>query len=127
MPIHLIPTIKRAASLLGVVLALFQLASGQDAPPYRDAKRPVEQRVADLLSRMTLEEKVAQLEGVWENRQFPLDPKTLFVDEKNAFLPDRAALVLKNGLGEMSRPSEQRGPRAILHRAEDGSRCRARG
>jgi beta-xylosidase len=80
---------------------------------YRDAKRPVEQRVADLLSRMTLEEKVAQLEGVWQNRSQPLDPKVFFIDEKGAFLPDRAAVLLKNGLGEMSRPSENRGPRAM--------------
>ncbi len=80
---------------------------------YRDAKRPVEQRVADLLSRMTLEEKVAQLEGSWQNRQFPLDPKTFFINEKGEFQPERAADALKNGLGEMSRPSENRGPRAM--------------
>jgi len=83
------------------------------APPYRNPRLPVEQRVADLLSRMTLEEKVAQLEGAWENRQFHPDPKTLFVDEKGAFLPERAAALIKDGLGEMSRPSENRGPRAM--------------
>ena len=80
-------------------------------PPYRNSQLPVEQRVADLLSRMTLEEKVAQLEGAWENRQFHPDPKTLFVDDKGAFLPERAANLIKDGLGEMSRPSENRGPR----------------
>ncbi len=82
-------------------------------PPYRNSQLPVEQRVADLLSRMTLEEKVAQLEGAWENRQFHSDPKTLFVDEKGTFLPERAAALIKDGLGEMSRPSENRGPRAM--------------
>ena len=30
-------------------------------PVYKDASRPVEERVGDLLSRMTLEEKVMQL------------------------------------------------------------------
>jgi beta-glucosidase len=32
---------------------------------YRDAQRPIEERVDDLLSRMTLEEKVAQLGSLW--------------------------------------------------------------
>jgi beta-glucosidase len=82
--------------------------------PYRDPKLPVEQRIADLLSRMTLEEKVAQLEGAWENKQFFSDPNMLFVDDKGAFLPDHAAVLLKNGLGEISRPSEHLDPRAMV-------------
>src|ERR1700760_2216891 len=68
-------------------------------PPYRDASLPVEQRVADLLSRMTLEEKVAQLEGAWENKQFFADPKMLFVDDKGNFLPENERIFLKKGLG----------------------------
>ncbi len=32
-------------------------------PPYQDPSQPVDARVADLLKRMTLEEKVAQLQG----------------------------------------------------------------
>jgi beta-glucosidase len=85
----------------------------QSALPYRDAKLPVDQRVADLLSRMTLDEKIAQLEGAWENKQFFSDPQALFVDEKGQFLPDHAAVLMKNGLGEISRPSENRDPRAM--------------
>ena len=88
-------------------------AFAQNPLPYRDPKLPVEQRVADLLSRMTLEEKVAQMEGAWENRQFFSDPKTLFVDGDGNFLPDHAAVLLKYGLGEISRPSEKRGPRQM--------------
>ena len=85
----------------------------QDRLPYQDPKLPVEQRVTDLLKRMTLEEKVAQLEGAWENRDNVKDPNALFVDEKGNFLPAQASLLLKNGLGEMSRPSENRGPRQM--------------
>ena len=81
--------------------------------PYQDPRLPVEQRVTDLLKRMTLEEKIAQLQGAWENRAIVQDPKTLFVDEKGNFLPAQASLLLKNGLGEMSRPSENRGPREM--------------
>ena len=89
--------------------------SAQHALPYQDPKLPVEQRVADLLSRMTLEEKVAQMEGAWENRQFFSDPKALFVDPDGNFLPERAAVLLKLGLGEISRPSEKRGPRQMAN------------
>ena len=35
------------------------------AEPWRDPSRPVAERVADLLSRMTLAEKLAQLGSVW--------------------------------------------------------------
>src|SRR5271168_2376313 len=100
--------------LLLIVAALYGWPSvaQEAAPPYRDPKLPVEQRVADLLSRMTLEEKVAQMESAWENRQFFSDPQALFVDDKGIFLPERAAVLLKNGLGEISRPGEGHGPRA---------------
>jgi beta-glucosidase len=84
----------------------------QNEPAYRNAHLPIEQRVADLLSRMTLQEKIAQLQGTWQNRgQMP--ESSLFVDTAGKFQPDRAAPILKYGLGEMSRPSENRGPRQM--------------
>jgi beta-glucosidase len=96
-----------------VALVISAVASAQIPLPYRDSKLPVEQRVADLLSRMTLEEKVAQMEGAWENRDFFSDPQKLFVDEKGNFLPERAGVLLKNGLGEISRPNTNRDPRQM--------------
>ena len=85
----------------------------QNVLAYRNSHLPVEQRLADLLSRMTLEEKVAQIEGAWENRAFMRDPQ-IFVDAQGHFLPERAAVLLKDGLGEMSRPSEvTAGPREM--------------
>ncbi len=98
---------------LATCFVLSAAAIAQTTLPYRDPKLPVEQRVADLLSRMTLEEKVAQMEGAWENRQFFSDPKALFVDGEGNFVPERAAVLLKNGIGEISRPSENRGPRQM--------------
>lgn len=86
----------------------------QDVLPYRNPKLPIELRLADLLSRMTLEEKVSQLEGVWENRQFMKTPESRFVNDKGAFVPERAAVLLKDGIGEMSRPGEvAAGPREM--------------
>src|SRR5882724_1843471 len=81
--------------------------------PYRDTTLPVEQRLADLLQRMTLEEKIQQLQGSWQNPSQVHDPKLLFVGPKGEFLPGQAAILLKDGLGEMSRPSENRGPREM--------------
>ena len=49
---------------LTVVLALAAACVGQDrVPEYRDPKLPIPDRVADLVKRMTLEEKVDQLAG----------------------------------------------------------------
>ena len=103
----------RAFFLFAAAAFLGPAAMAQNALPYRDAKLPVDQRVADLLSRMTIEEKIAQLEGAWESKQFFSDPQALFVDEKGQFLPEHAAVLMKNGLGEISRPSENRDPRAM--------------
>ena len=100
--------VARMILFLVGVCALCSGALAQFLPPYRDSKLPIEQRIADLLSRMTLEEKVAQMESAWENRQFFSDPQALFVDQKGTFLPERAAVLLKNGLGEISRPGEGR-------------------
>ncbi|MGZ4790044.1 MAG: glycoside hydrolase family 3 N-terminal domain-containing protein [Terriglobales bacterium] len=68
--------------------------------------------MADLLSRMTLEEKVAQLGGTWQNPE-QTDKTKMFVGPNREFLPERAPLVLKYGLGQMTRPSENRGPREM--------------
>jgi beta-glucosidase len=102
-----------AAIALAACAPMFLRSQAPDAPAYRSPKLPIEQRLADLLSRMTLEEKVAQLEGVWENQQFMKTPESRFVDEKGAFLPERAAVLLPDGIGQMSRPSEGRGPREM--------------
>ena len=42
---------------------------GAEAPPYRDATLPVEERVADLLARMTLQEKLGQLNQYTGHRE----------------------------------------------------------
>jgi beta-glucosidase len=107
-----VPEIVRLA-VLAIFLCVATAASAQDIPPYRNPKLPVDQRVADLLSRMTLEEKVAQMEGAWENKNFHKTPETMFVDETGNFLPERAAVLIKDGLGQISRPSENRGPREM--------------
>src|ERR1700687_5781557 len=104
---------QRRALLLALLCTAPFGAAAQEVPVYRDARVPVQRRVEDLLSRMTLEEKAAQLEGTWQNRAFVSDANQMIVDDKGAFVPEHAAVLLKYGLGEMSRPSEKRGPREM--------------
>src|SRR5260221_12973514 len=85
------------ALLLFVPLCAFGSSGAvpQNDSSYRNAKLDVDLRGADLLSRMTLDEKVAQLQGAWQNREFKQTPEAWFVDEKRAFAPERAAVTLK--------------------------------
>ena len=70
--------------------------------PYWNAKLPTEQRVADLLARMTLEEKIAQITALWEN-------KTEVQDAAYNFDPAKASQTHPNGIGTISRPSDTHG------------------
>jgi beta-glucosidase len=112
-PRSIFHTLRAMHRCLIVSLLACAAALAQGTLPYQDPKLPLDQRVADLLSRMTLEEKVAQMEGAWENRDQITDPNGLFVDANGKFLPDRAAVLIKNGLGEISRPNENRDPRQM--------------
>ncbi len=58
-----------------------QGASHDAGPRYKDAGLPIEERVADLLSRMTLEEKVDQLATGWENKIEVVDPTGTYTSE----------------------------------------------
>ena len=73
--------------------------------PYRNASVRAETRVADLLSRMTLEEKAAQMVGIWQKKAETL------VDENGAFHLERArsAFGEGHGLGQVGRPSDAGG------------------
>src|SRR3954462_2947060 len=51
----------RIPLLIAVVLALCAATASAATPTYKDARQPVAKRVSDLLSRMTLEDKVGQM------------------------------------------------------------------
>jgi beta-glucosidase len=83
-------------------------------PAYLDAALPVEKRVKDLISRMTLEEKVAQMLCVWNDKM-----KTL-IDDKGQFDLRKAKASYKHGhgLGQVGRPSDTGGGKNPRQTAE---------
>src|ERR1051325_1901718 len=96
---------------LALAFALPRAARMQTAAPdYKNPRLPVERRVADLLSRMTLEEKVAQLVCLWGARP-QVAPQTDFSADRGAFSPERAREVMKNGIGQIARQRERKDPR----------------
>ncbi|MCM8899707.1 glycoside hydrolase family 3 C-terminal domain-containing protein [Caldicoprobacter algeriensis] len=60
---------------------------------YKDKNQSIEKRVEDLLSRMTLDEKIAQLSAVWVYE----------VLDDTKFSPDKAASKIGHGIGQITR------------------------
>jgi beta-glucosidase len=67
--------------------------SHQAPPRYLDAHLPTEERVRDLLTRMTLEEKIAQLGSRWVYELF----------EDMRFSASKASALLSKGIGQITR------------------------
>lgn len=90
------------------------IASLTDTVPYRDASLSIEARVNDLLSRMTLAEKAAQMTCVWNQKA------TKLVDERGDFdlAKAREHFGHGNGLGQVGRPSDAGGGKNARANAE---------
>jgi beta-glucosidase len=82
--------------------------------PYKNADLPVPKRVKDLLHRMTLEEKAAQMMCVWQKKSETL------VDAAGCFDLTKAKASFKqgHGLGQVGRPSDAGGGRDAKAMAE---------
>ncbi|MEO1498079.1 MAG: glycoside hydrolase family 3 N-terminal domain-containing protein [Planctomycetota bacterium] len=72
---------------------------------YRDPSRPTDERVADLLRLMTLEEKIAQMQCVWNDKQ------TTLLDAEGRFDAAKAnkAFGHGRGIGQVGRPGDSHG------------------
>ncbi len=99
-----------AISLTLVIFPKTNVRSQRTEADYKNSRLPVEQRVADLLARMTLEEKVAQLTCLWQTRP-QAKPQTDFSIDRGDFSPDKASQVMKYGIGQIARQRERKGPR----------------
>src|SRR5271157_5630216 len=121
----LLPSVLRLALALTLVCAI---AAGQDktakpapasspatspapesTPKYRNPNLAIDDRVADLLSRMTLEEKVHEIAGGWEAGAEVIDPTGTYTTESaraalsrsedaDFVFPARKAAILLNGI-----------------------------
>ena len=81
--------------------------SATKIPAYRNPALPPARRVKDLLARMTLEEKAAQMMCVWQKKAETL------VDAQGNFDLAKAKKAFRHrrGLGQVGRPSDAGGPR----------------
>jgi len=82
---------KKVTFLFTMFLILFS-CSKQNQMIYKDKDAPIERRVNDLLSRMTVEEKVAQTLSAWT-----------MMGAEGAFSPDSAKKYAPYGLGSLHR------------------------
>jgi beta-glucosidase len=79
------------------------MAAPAGNPVYKNPDATVEARVDDLLSRMSLEEKVAQMQSVW-------DAKREVFDDKLQLDPKKMLQKYPDGIGQFARPSDATGP-----------------
>jgi beta-glucosidase len=81
---------------------------------YKNPELPVADRVADLVGRMTLEEKCAQMTCVWQKKA------DLLLDADGRFDPEKARANFGHGhgLGQVGRPSDAAGGRNPRETAE---------
>src|SRR5512132_3503481 len=93
-----------------------QAVKKEAIPDYKDPHRPVEERVADLLGRMTIQEKVAQMLCLWGQK------KTLLADESGNLDFSRITRHLKEGLGQIGRLSDTGGGKNAREMAELANR-----
>src|SRR5689334_15390554 len=94
------------------------LRSPTSDAPYLDARLSPEERVRDLLSRMTLEEKAAQMVGIWQKKA------EMLVDASGKFDVEKARRAFNegHGLGQVGRASDAGGSG---HEPERGRDARA--
>ena len=81
------------------------LAFAQAPPLYRNPQAPIAARVADLMARMTLPEKIAQIRTAWARKSEMLDGLE--------FSPAKASAAFPDGIGHVTRPSDKRGAPGI--------------
>ncbi len=99
--------LKRQAVWLFLLL-VFSMNGQNPIQPYKNPKLSTDVRVKDLLGRMTLEEKVAQMLCHWESQA-----KLKIITPQGEFDESLLAKRAPNGLGQVARPGEGAGGGAL--------------
>jgi beta-glucosidase len=108
--------LSTAGSLAGLAAFQAPMALAAAATPlYKNPSAPVARRVQDLLGRMTLEEKIEQMQCVWQD-------KKKIEDAAGNFSPEKASQLHPNGIGMLGRPSDRQGQAAPGGAAGDSGR-----
>jgi beta-glucosidase len=85
--------------LAATVASILTVAASGGQETYRDPKVPIPERVRDLISRMTIEEKAAQLCSMWFSKE-------RILDTNGAFSAEKAKAAIPNGIGQIGRPGD---------------------
>jgi beta-glucosidase len=81
----------------------YESETKEDILDYKNPQLPVVNRVADLISRMTIEEKVAQMLCIWGQK------KTMLLDEEGKINLNQLGTHLEHGVGQIGRLSDTAG------------------
>ncbi len=109
------PTYSRRILLISAILSVFltglnfptQTIHAETGPAYQNPQLSIDERVKDLLARMTLDEKVAQMMCVWmekPNNNTGIPKEQLPFGGK--FSPELAKQKMPNGIGQFARQRE---------------------
>jgi beta-glucosidase len=85
---------------IGAVCAVAFVTTTAQIPAYKNKNLSPQQRAADLINRMTVDEKLAQMLCVWGG-------KNQFIDSNGSFNEVKAKTIFKNGYGEIARINEK--------------------
>jgi beta-glucosidase len=88
------------AAVPAVAAAAAKAVTKGGAPLYKQPGAPVDARVEDLLGRMTLDEKIAQMQCLWQKKAGVQNADT-------SFSADKASAAFPNGMGMFARPSDR--------------------
>jgi beta-glucosidase len=94
------------------------VAKAGAVPAHKNTSLPPAWRTADLLRRMTLEEKAAQMVCIWQEKVQSLVNEKGEFDLEKATQSLRGKYALVRGLGQVGRPSDAGGGRTARQMAE---------
>ncbi|MCX6319008.1 MAG: glycoside hydrolase family 3 C-terminal domain-containing protein [Bacteroidetes bacterium] len=86
-----------------LIAAVSGICASAQVPAYKNRVLSPEARTADLIKRMTVEEKIMQTQCLWIQ-------KSRILNSAGDFDETKATAALKNGLGELGRLNENAGP-----------------